>query len=61
MRIGPCDEVITVPNSFIVTAKAISFCDATAVFVGAYEQIENVARKTTGFIERSTPTGPHGT
>jgi dTDP-4-amino-4,6-dideoxygalactose transaminase len=54
LGIGQGDEVITVPNTFIATAEAISSCGATPVFVDIEENSFNMdPQKLKDFLEKS--------
>jgi dTDP-4-amino-4,6-dideoxygalactose transaminase len=52
LGVGSGDEVITVPNTFIATAEAISFCGATPAFVDIDDKTYNMdSIKLNEFLE----------
>ena len=56
LGIGQGDEVITVPNTFIATAEAISFCGAKPVFVDIDEETYNMdPQKLDDFLKFRNP------
>jgi len=42
LGVGPDDEVITVPNTFIATAEAISYCGAKPIFIDIDENTQTM-------------------
>jgi dTDP-4-amino-4,6-dideoxygalactose transaminase len=64
LGVGPGDDVITVPNTFIATAEAISFCGATPVFIDIDEKTYTMdPQKLEDYLktpntERQTPNRP---
>lgn len=59
LGIGQGDEVLTVPNTFIATAEAISYCGATPVFVDVEESTSNMdPEKLRDFIEHKCVCAP---
>jgi dTDP-4-amino-4,6-dideoxygalactose transaminase len=62
LGVGQGDEVITVPNTFIATAEAISFCGATPVFVDVDERTYNMdPHKLEWYLKSSTRHSTLGT
>jgi dTDP-4-amino-4,6-dideoxygalactose transaminase len=61
LGVGQGDEVITVPNTFIATAEAISYCGATPVFVDVEESTSNMdPEKLKDFFENKCESAPSG-
>jgi dTDP-4-amino-4,6-dideoxygalactose transaminase len=59
LGVGPGDEVVTVPNTFIATAEAISFCGATPVFVDVDERTCNLdPNRLEDFLKKRSASNP---
>lgn len=53
--VGSGDEVITVSHSYVATANAVSYCDATPVFVDVDRLTHNIdVRQIDGYITAKT-------
>jgi len=62
LGVGPGDEVITVPNTYIATVFAITYVGATPVFVDVDPKTANMdpERIPAALTERTMPTSPSG-